>query len=116
MMSEQLRDGKGRFVKKEKKWGDGYKDIMLIITICILVGITGYTSYDSGYRAGLADNQEVIRAQGFAEGMTVADNQNELTKEWMPCFINTSPQKFVCNIKDENTVAEVGKNYEIIKT
>jgi hypothetical protein len=65
---------------------------------------------------GLADNQDTIYFQGFNQGMMISDNQNELAKEWEPCFINTSPQKFVCNIKDANSVAEINSEYRIVKT
>lgn len=118
-MSEQPRDEKGRFAKKEKKadWFVPCVVASLVFIFLLALVWAGYhDGYNKGYHNGLEDNQPAIYAQGYIAGMKIADNQNELAKEWKPCFLYMNPPKFVCSIKDKNTIAEIDGEYRVIKT
>ena len=117
-MSERPRDGKGRFVKKEKKgcsnsgllWGA----ILALGLLCIAGLCLGYISgYATGYHDGLSDNQPVIRAQGFVEGMTIADNQNELKNNWVQSDLFFY---LFQNKQNPSLYAIVDKDWKITKT
>jgi hypothetical protein len=93
-MTNQPRDKNGRFVGKKEKM-NSWHGVMLIITICILVGLTSYGSYHNGYREGFTDKQPAIYQTGFDAGMTQQKNIDELGKNWTHCgFVRNNNWSF----------------------